>query len=134
MGASENLAVHTAWTEAENCHDLTHHGEFLHHDIEFHQPGGQQIAGLDAYVAMVEGLYAGLEGFAVTLDDQFATDDRVVARWLARGKHNGEFSGFPATGKQIEFAGVSVWEFDSGKARRGWSFPDIASVMLQLQA
>jgi hypothetical protein len=28
---------------------------------------------------------------------------------------------------------MSLWEFDHGKARRGWSFLDLASVMAQLQ-
>jgi hypothetical protein len=27
-----------------------------------------------------------------------------------------------------------LWEFDHGKARRGWGFLDLASVMAQLQA
>jgi steroid delta-isomerase-like uncharacterized protein len=133
MGAGENLAVHTAWTEAENRHDLTLHANYLHGDIHFHQPGSEPLVGLDAYVAMMQALYAGLEGFAVILDDQFATDDRVVCRWHARGTHSGEFFGLPATGKRLEFQGISLWEFDDGKARRGWSFPDIASVMTQLQ-
>jgi steroid delta-isomerase-like uncharacterized protein len=83
---------------------------------------------------MMQALYAGLEGFSVILEDQFATDDRVVCRWCARGTHSGEFFGLPATGKRLEFQGISLWEFDDGKARRGWSFPDIASVMTQLQA
>ena len=38
----------------------------------------------------------------------------------------------PATGKRLTFAGVSLWEFDDGKARRGWVFPDIAALMSQL--
>jgi len=133
MGPNENLAVHTAWTDAENRHDLTHHGDYLHDDIQFHQPGWEPLVGLTAYVTMMQALFAGLEGFCVTLDDQFATDDRVVCRWRARGAHSGEFFGLPATGKRLEFPGISLWEFDDGKARRGWSFPDIASVMTQLQ-
>jgi steroid delta-isomerase-like uncharacterized protein len=132
-GAGENVAVRTAWTEAENRHDLTHHGDYLHDDIQFHQPGSEPLVGLDAYVTMMQALYARLEGFSVILDDQFATDDRVVCRWRARGTHSGEYFGLPATGKRLGFPGMSLWEFDDGKARRGWSFPDIASLMTQLQ-
>jgi steroid delta-isomerase-like uncharacterized protein len=134
MGASENLAVHTALTDAENRHDFSHHGDYLHDDIEFHQVGGEVLVGLDAYVTTLQAGYEALEGFSVVLDDQFATDDRVVCRWRARATHTGEFAGFPATGKQIEFPGMSLWEFDHGKARRGWGFLDLASVMAQLQA
>ena len=133
MGPNENLAVHTAWTDAENRHDLTHHGDYLHDDMKFHQPGSEPLIGLGAYLAMMQALYAGLDSFSVLLDDQFATDDRVVCRWRARGTHSGEFFGLPPTGKRLEFPGISLWEFDDGKARRGWSFPDIAAVMSQLQ-
>ena len=66
------------------------------------------------------------------LEDQFATDDRVVCRWTASGTHEGELYGIPATGKHIAYTGVSLWEFDDGKARRGWIFPDVASLMTQL--
>jgi predicted ester cyclase len=39
----------------------------------------------------------------------------------------------PATGRPVEFSGVSVWGFEGGKARRGWVYPDIDSIMVQLQ-
>jgi steroid delta-isomerase-like uncharacterized protein len=133
MGAKENMAVHAAWTDAKDRHDLTHHGDFLHDDIELHLPGSGLLTGLDAYLTMMQANHAGLDDFSVITDDEFATDDRVVCRWRIRGTHTGELFGFPATGKSIEFAGVSMWEFDEGKARRGWTFPDLASVMAQLQ-
>ena len=133
MGASENLAVHTALTDAENRHDFSHHGDYLHDDIEFHLLGGEVFVGLDAYVTNVQAGYEALEGFSVVLDDQFATDDRVVCRWRAHATHTGEFAGFPATGKHVEFPGMSLWEFDHGKARRGWGFLDLASLLAQLQ-
>jgi len=132
MGAAENLAVHAALTEAENRHDLTHHHEYLHDDIEFVVPGSDPIVGLEAYKSHVEPTFAALEGFRAVLDDQFATDDRVVCRWRASGVHVGDFFGIPATGRTVEFAGISLWEFEDGKARRGWSFPDAAALMTQL--
>ena len=58
MSATENLAVHTRWSDAEDRHDLSHHGEFIHSDIEFHVPGRLPVAGLDGYLAMMEANYA----------------------------------------------------------------------------
>jgi steroid delta-isomerase-like uncharacterized protein len=132
MGASENLAVHKRWTEAEDRHDLSHHGDFLHEDIEVHQPGADPVVGLDAYLAMMEANYAGMSDFRVVLDDEFATDDRVVCRWVITGRHTGDVFGNPATGKELQFPGVSVWEFDHGKARRGWVFAGVGALMVQL--
>jgi predicted ester cyclase len=132
MGAAENLAVHSRWTDAEDHHDLSHHRDFLDEEIEVHLPGSEPVVGIEGYRAMMEANYAGLSGFHATLDDQFATDDRVVCRWRTSGTHSGELFGMPATGKQVEFAGVSLWEFEGGKARRGWVFPDIAAIVAQL--
>ena len=132
MGADQNLVVHTAWAEAENRHDLSRHHDFLHDDIEVRLSGREPIIGFDAYMKMMKENYAALDGFETVLEDQFATDDRVVCRWLSKGVHSGELNGVPATGKHIEFAGVSLWEFDNGKARRGWVFPDVAALISQL--
>ena len=132
MGADQNLAVHSAWADAENRHDLSRHHQFLHDDIVVHQSGREPVVGLDAYLAMMDEAYTALEGFTTTIEDQFATDDRVVCRWVSTGIHTGGLYGMPATGKRLTFAGVSLWEFDDGKARRGWVFPDIAALMSQL--
>ena len=132
MGADQNLAVHTAWADAENRHDLSRHHDFLHDDIEVHLAGREAIVGFDAYMALMDENYSALDGFTTTLEDQFATDDRVVCRWVSTGVHSGEMHGIPPTGKRITFAGVSLWEFDGGKARRGFVFPDIAALMSQL--
>ena len=132
MGAAENLAAHSAWTAAEDRQDLSRHHEFLHDDIVVNQAGGEPVVGLEGYITMMEATYKGLPDFHVVLEDQFATDDRVVCRWRAAGTHEGDLFGIPATGKKIDYTGVSLWEFDRGKAHRGWIFPDVASLMAQL--
>jgi predicted ester cyclase len=81
---------------------------------------------------MLKAQYAGLDGFRVVIDDAFATEDRVVCRWRISGRHAGELSGIPPTGNAIEFPGMSLWEFEDGKARRGWVLPDIASLMSEV--
>jgi steroid delta-isomerase-like uncharacterized protein len=134
VGATENLATHTAWADAEDRRDLSRHAEFVHNDIVVQFMGGESVAGLDAYIAMMEQVYSGLPDFRVVLEDQFATDDRVVCRSRSRGTHTGEFMGVPASGKPIDYHGISLWEFDGGKARRGWIYLDIPTLMQQLGA
>ena len=132
MGAAENVATHRAWTAAEDRQDLTRHHDFVHDDVVVNQAGAEPVVGFDGYITMMEATYAALPDFHVLLEDQFATDDRVVCRWRLSGTHKGELAGIPATGKHIEYTGVSLWEFDSGKARRGWVFTDTATLMAQL--
>jgi steroid delta-isomerase-like uncharacterized protein len=132
MGASDNLEVHGRWSAAENNHDLSHLADFLHSDIEQHLSASEVVAGLDAYRLQLEGLFRGLPDFHTVFDDRFATDDRVVCRWTSSGTHEGEFFGLPPTGNRIEWMGISLWEFEAGKARRGWVMQDSAALMRQL--
>jgi steroid delta-isomerase-like uncharacterized protein len=132
MTSAQNLATHTAWSQAEDRQDLSGHHDFPHDDIVVHQAGAEPVVGFDAYIALMEATYAGVPDSHVTLEDQFATDDRVVCRWRSSGTHEGDLFGIPATGKKIDSTGVSMWEFDQGKAHRGWVYSDVASLMAQL--
>jgi steroid delta-isomerase-like uncharacterized protein len=132
MGVAENLALHTRWVQAENSQDLSHHEDYLHDNVEVVQPGAELVVGVAAYRAMMEDAYTALPDFNSVLDDQFATDDRVVSRWRLSGTHIAESFGFPARAKHIECPGMSVWEFEDGKARRGWIYFDLPSLAAQL--
>jgi steroid delta-isomerase-like uncharacterized protein len=132
MTAAENLAVHTAWTAAEDRHDLSHHVDYVHADIEVHAPGAHPVVGLESYLAMMKQGFEGVANWRAVLEDRFATDERVVCRWRVCGKHIGDLHGFPATGQAIEWSGISVWEFEGGKARRGWIYKDVVGLFVQL--
>jgi steroid delta-isomerase-like uncharacterized protein len=134
MGAAENQATHTRWQEDENRHDLSHHEDYVHSDVEVVQPGAEPVVGIAAYRSMMETAYDGMPDLQVVLDDQVATDDRVVCRWRISGTHSKDSFGFPATGRRIEYAGMSLWEFADGKARRGWIYADLPALMAQLAA
>jgi hypothetical protein len=73
VSASENLDVHTRLTEAENRHDLSHHRDFLHDDIEMHVAGGETTTGIEPYCATVQASFDGASDFKVVVEDQFAT-------------------------------------------------------------
>jgi steroid delta-isomerase-like uncharacterized protein len=134
MGAEENRKVHTEWYEAENRLDLSHHEDYLHDDIEVCQAGVEPVVGIPAYCEMMESAYATLPDFHTVVDDQIATDTRVIARWRTSATHNSDSFGFPATGKPLTFSGISVWEFEGGKARRGWIYSNLPMVISQLMA
>jgi steroid delta-isomerase-like uncharacterized protein len=132
MSASTNLAAHARWSDAENRHDLSHLDEFVHPDIEERLSETDVLVGIDVYRESLESVFKAFPDFQTTQDDRFATDDRVVCRWRSSGTHDGVFNGIAPTGNHIEWIGISVWEFEDGKARRGWVMQDVASLMRQL--
>jgi hypothetical protein len=117
MGAAENIAVHIAWSEANDRHDLSAYEEYMHEDIEVEHLDGGTVVGREAVRRNMADSIAAMPDRRVVVEDRFATDDRVVCRWRVTGVPTGE-GGEPAQG--IDVAGVSVWEFRDGRASRGW--------------
>jgi ATP-dependent Clp protease ATP-binding subunit ClpA/predicted ester cyclase len=62
----------------------------------------------------VEALRAAFPDLQVVLDEQFGDRDRLVTRWTAHGTHLGDYSGIPATGREVVFGGVHIHHFASG--------------------
>lgn len=57
-----------------------------------------------------------------------------AAEWTWRAKHQGDFMGTPAAGKQTEITGVSVLTFKEGKIKTQHDYWDSGAVLRQLGA
>jgi len=67
-----------------------------------------------------------------TVEDMFGEEDKLVARWSAKGTHKGDFMGIPPTGNQVYFTGVEIIRHKDGLAVEEWEELDIAGLMQQL--
>jgi steroid delta-isomerase-like uncharacterized protein len=72
--------------------------------------------------------------YNVTIEDQFAEDDKVVTRWTARGTHKGKFQGIAPTGKQVTVTGMTISRYVGGKIAESWVELDTLDLMRQLGA
>lgn len=70
----------------------------------------------------------------VTVDDAFATGDRVAGRFTYRATHQGEFLGIPATGHPIEMRSIDIWRIANGKLVEHWDELNTLELMQQLGA
>ena len=50
---------------------------------------------------LFQGTWSSLHGFAMTLQSVVADEERGGAEWVLSGKHDGDFPGFPASGKAV---------------------------------
>lgn len=66
------------------------------------------------------------------IEDMIAERDRVVERFTARGTHEGEWFGIPATGKRVEVAGILIHRIVSEKTEEIWEILDAFSLLEQL--
>ena len=58
--------------------------------------------------------------------------DKIVARIVLRGTHQGPFFGIPATGRQVVVPGIHLMRYADGKMVEHWSNSDDLGMMGQL--
>jgi steroid delta-isomerase-like uncharacterized protein len=68
-----------------------------------------------------------------TVDEMIAEGDRVAARFTARGTHSGPWMDFPATGRAIEYSGVTWCRVANGKIIEHQTWWDKAALIEQVK-
>ncbi len=101
-------------------HDIDAIDELMTEDYVIHS-GGREIRGRAAFKAWVAEFFRTMPGAEDEIVDVFASSagDRVVARWINRGRNNGVF-GLPADGRPIAFHGISVWRVRDRRLAECW--------------
>jgi len=90
----------------------------------------------------LEGAKAGHGMFLASFPDRtmdieqvIGDGDLVTVRTVVRGSHSGAaFLGIPATGKQVQVEGISIYRVAGGKAVEHWGLNDGIGLMMQLGA
>jgi steroid delta-isomerase-like uncharacterized protein len=66
--------------------------------------------------------------------DWITEDQKVMVRWTAQGTHLGHFMEFPATGKNIQYEGVSIFQLNEKMITEYWGLVDIYRLIQQLKS
>ncbi len=120
------------YDEVMNKGNLELLSSLLANDFQEHSPLPDQRPGVEG---LKEGLTSFRKGFPdlhYEVDDLIAEGDKVVARVSYGGTHQGEFGGFPASGKKFKVMGIDIVSFNAeGKAVGHWSGDDAQLKMMQ---
>lgn len=68
----------------------------------------------------------------ITVDKQVAEGDLVVVRWTARGTNTGVGNGIPATGREVQITGTTLFRMADGRIAEEWTCADSLGLMKQL--
>lgn len=68
--------------------------------------------GVDQFVGM---FYAAFPDLTHTVKDILAEGDRIAVHLVARGTHQGDLMGIPATGKSVEVSALAFFRIAHGK-------------------
>jgi steroid delta-isomerase-like uncharacterized protein len=66
------------------------------------------------------------------IEDIVAAEDKVALRLRFRGTHSGEFLGFPATGRAVEYVSHEFYRVADGLIAEEWICSDMATLLGQL--
>jgi steroid delta-isomerase-like uncharacterized protein len=111
-------------------------GEFVAPSVVVHAatPGEAAVAvGLEELAGVLRCTRGAFPDLHVTVEDTVARGDRVVLRWTARGTHDAEWAGIPATGRRVTYGGIDLYRFEAGRIREWWRNDDFAYLVQQLE-
>jgi len=112
--------------------DLAAADILLHPGFSLHTPLPTPGPGIEAMNNVITTCRAAFHDLNVTVDDIMAVEDRVTARFTARGIHKGEFMGLPPTGKAITMTGIEIFRIKDGKIVELWGEVNLMGLMQQL--
>jgi predicted ester cyclase len=79
---------------------------------------------IDTFEGTFSEARAGFPDLSVTVEDVMAEGDRVTARVVMRGTHQGEFQGLAPTGKRVEVRAIDMFRISNGKIVEHWGHAD----------
>ncbi|SRR6266487_1136085 len=94
--------------------------------------GGNPPMPREGHEAFALAFYAAFPDMHHTIEDVFATSDKVAVRFVIRGTHTGSFFGMPATGRPVTVAANVLMHVSDGKVTKLAGVFDEAGMLRQL--
>ncbi len=134
MSTEDNIAVVSRiWQEVWNRGKLDACDEIFSSNYLGVIPAQMEpIRGPEAFKQMVAAYRTAFPDVHLTVEDVFATGDRVAVRWVSRATHLGPMMGITPTGRCIEVMGISIFKMVDGKVAAEWEGFDTMGMMRQI--
>lgn len=121
--------------ESVNAHRSDALARVVARDVRVHPgtPGATpDTEGIDELKQAFRRFHDAFPDLHIALDDVIALGDRVAARWIATGTHEGELAGIPATGRSVRWGGIDVYRLEDGLIVEWWRNDDMVGLLHQL--
>ena len=129
----ENIAIVKKFFEfGPSKGDIATADALLHGQFSLHTPLPTPGPGIEEMNKVITTCRAAFDGLKVTIEDIMADEDKVTARFTARGIHTGEFMGLPPTGKPITLTAIEIFRIKEGKIAELWGEVNLMGLMMQL--
>ncbi len=132
--SEENKAIVRRFFEEVWNGDLAVADEIFSTDFAFHSVTTGDDLSIESIKRRVTAYRTGFPDLRITVEDQLAEGDKVAARVVWRGTHQGEYRDIAATGKKVEWTGTVVFRISGGKIVERWGNTDTSRMQEQLSA
>jgi len=102
-------------------------------DSNAHTPIGM-FEGIEGATQFVIKLREAFPDLNAKIEAQVVEGDKIATLWRASGTHQGDFGSIPATGRDMETCGITMFRVADGKVIESWGFADMMSMLKQLGA
>jgi len=116
--------VHEWFGEVWNTRDAKAIDRLLDKDGVAHgitDANGKELRGPEEFKVFHQRFLKAFPNLTVDVEDAISEGDRIAARCIVRGKHDGDGLGFAATGRQTEFTGMCIIRLREGKIVEAWN-------------
>lgn len=93
-------------------------------------PGGGK--GRELIKEAVMGFHKAAPDLKFEIEDVFATEDKVVIRYVVRGTQTGAYGEIPPSGKPIQVRGITILLIENGKIKTEWTEYDRLGMLRQI--
>lgn len=134
-GEASRRIVERWITEVLTGHDTSVIGGLVSPHVMVHptvMPCETAFYGPDGVARWLQEQWGGFGDLAVVDHFTVAQHDIVAVRWTARGTSSGDYMGLPATGKPVEFTGVSMYRIEDGRIAEIWETRNTLGILHQL--
>lgn len=107
---------------------------FYADEIVFQRAPFPPVAGKEANIQDDRDTLAAFTDIKSVINELVVEGDIAVAHWTWQGVHTGTLQslGIPATGKQVQFSGCSIYHFKDGKIAEQWEYGDMLGFLQQI--
>ena len=141
-----SFGQHTSWQNANakvilgyfdevvNPHKLSRMGEFFSQDYIWHQMDGKEVHSRQdsSHVSMLKFIFGAIPDIHYAVDNTVAEGDMVAVNSTVTGTAKGEFFGFPASQKKVQFKQMFFFRVLNNKIIEEWEVADVAGMKEQL--
>jgi steroid delta-isomerase-like uncharacterized protein len=131
--SAENKAIYRRFVEEGfNQGNLDLFDELIAPDFVNHSAPPGVPPTREGWKQMAAMFRAAFPDMHLHIEDEIAEGDQITIRFTGHGTHRGELMGIPATGKEVNFNGISIARIAGGKIVERWEEFDMMGMMVQL--